>query len=102
MSERETFSVSELTNHARSMGEVASQVGATVAQASKQPNPLMYGALMSPLLTGVMTAITSAGGRYLQEASNAVNATRDGLEKTRDAYAKVEQTNTELASRAND
>lgn len=97
MSDLESFDVDELGRHAESLTDLASAVATTVGPMTRPPNPAMYGALMSPLLTGVMSGITAAAGRYLQGATHAVSETAEGMRRTRDAYAAAEKANAEAA-----
>lgn len=100
MSADETIDIQQISQHADTMGQLASSVGAIVGAVAKPPNPTMYGVLMSPVLTGVMTMITTAGADYIKGATHAVSTTAEGLARTRDAYQKAEDDNVELARRA--
>lgn len=97
MSEQESYDLTELGTHAESLAQLASAVGSTVSTVARTPGPQMYGLLMSPLLTGVMTGITTAAGSYLQGATRAVTETAEGMRRTREAYAQAEKDNAAAA-----
>lgn len=92
-----TFDLGELDRHISSMDGLASDVESTVTTAQKQPNPLMYGLMMSPVVLPVMTAITSAGGQFLNGLGSAIDVASGQLSETRKSYAETEQTATDGA-----
>lgn len=87
-----TFDLGELARHISSMDGLASDVQSTVTTAQKQPNPLMYGLMMGPVVIPVMTAITTAGGEFLNGLERTIGVASDQLSETRKAYADTEQT----------
>lgn len=92
-----TFDLGELDKHISSMDNLSSDVQSTVTTAQKQPNPLMYGVMMSPILIGVMTGITTAGGQFLNGLTTAVDVASGQLAETRKAYASTEDANAQGA-----
>lgn len=92
-----TFDLGELQQHISSMDDLSSQVQSTISTAQKQPNPLMYGVMMSPLVLPVMTAITTAGGQFLNGLTKAVDTASGQLEESRKAYAATEGANADGA-----
>lgn len=92
-----TFSVEEMDRHVQSLGALGGQVQQTVSTAQAQPNPLMYGMMMGPLLIGVMTLITSAAGQYLNGATHAIRTNEDQMRDTTKRYRETEEKNVEAA-----
>lgn len=92
-----TFDLGELQRHISSMDSLSSQVESTISTAQKQPNPMMYGLLMSPIMIPVMTAITTSGGQFLNGLTKAVDTASGQLEESRKAYAQTEETNADGA-----
>lgn len=93
-----SFSLTELDRHVLSVGALNGQVKQTVSTVQSQPSPLMYGVLMSPLLAGVMTLITTAAGQYLNGATHALQTTEDQLRDTVKRYRETEESNVKASS----
>lgn len=91
------FSNDELLRETASLRGLSQGIGGIVSGVSQQPNPTMYGLLMSPVLAPVMGVIAASAGRFLAATSGAFTKVSDQMADTQRSYAQVEADNAKLA-----